>query len=164
MSTALPLLPLRAPPFTASLSNYASSGSCARSADPPEPTAPCAALKKSGWLRPRRSSELNPHIDALQACRSRLPTPHRLTAPEPLPPHPPPYPRSACRGPKTGRPSTPTAAPPQTRPKCTPRHLKSFLEKTLIAREGPISAPPPARPLTPPFASCSVTMPAHDPA
>ncbi len=164
MPTAIPLLPLLAPLFMASLASYVSSGSLARSADRPEPTAPCAAPKKSGLLRPRRSSELNAHIDALQACCSRLPTPHRQTAPEPLPPHPPPYPRSACRGPKTGRPSTPAAAPPQTRPKCTPRHLKSFLEKTLIAREGPISAPSPARPLTPPFASCSVTMPAHEPA
>ena len=37
--------------------------------------------------------------------------------------------------------AVPTA--PQTPPKSTPRSLKSFLEKTLIAREAPVSAPTP---------------------
>ena len=60
--------------------------------------------------------------------------------------------------------STPTTVPPRIRQKCTPRRLKSFLEKTLIAREGPNSAPRPARQITPPFASCSVTMSPNVPA
>ena len=76
---------------------------------------------------------------------------------------PPPHPRRACPGRDPGQ-ISPTTVPPQIRPKCTPRHLKSFLEKTLIAREGPNPAPWPARRITPPFASCSVTMPTHVPA
>ena len=77
---------------------------------------------------------------------------HRETTLLSPPPHPP---RQV---------TTPTTVPPRIRQKCTPRHLKSFLEKTLIAREGPNSAPWPARQITPPFASCSVTMPTHVPA
>ena len=60
--------------------------------------------------------------------------------------------------------STPTTAAPQNRQKSTPRCLKSFLEKTLTARETPNSAPHPPLQITPPFASCSVTMLAHVPA
>ncbi len=38
----------------------------------------------------------------------------------------------------------PVFAPrPQSQPKCTPRRPKSFLEKTLIAREAPVFASPP---------------------
>ena len=55
------------------------------------------------------------------------------TTPKSAPPQHPSYPRT--------RASTPTTVTPQTTPKYAPRQPKSFLEKTLTAREGAHSAP-----------------------
>ena len=87
------------------------------------------------------SSQGQPFADAPHPC------------PHSTPPRHPSYPRRACPGRDPGARvfrsrrhpaalslrAVPTA--PQTPPKCTPRRLKSFLEKTLTARETPNSAP-----------------------
>ena len=122
----------------------------------PELAEACAELVEgggpSGAHHPRRTQHPRRPPHPLPETSVSPTTIHRKTTLLSLPPHPP---RQV---------STPTSAPPQIRQKSTPRHLKSFLEKTLIAREGPNSAPWPARRITPPFASCSVTMPTHVPA
>ena len=59
-----------------------------------------------------------------------------LTPPPAVRPNAPSRARHNQKPPNSSRPTT-----PQTPPKCTPPHLKSFLEKTLIARETTHSAP-----------------------
>ena len=81
--------------------------------------------------------------------------------PNPTAPRPPSYPRP--------RVSTPTIDTPENRPKHTPRRLKSFLEKTLIAREAsaqhPANTPQRPRTLSRPLrrshAPCPGDLPAH---
>jgi len=157
MPTTLPLLPLRlAAPVHGEPVHPRLLQPCRPQPHPGSPTSSPRRRLRGGAHHSRRSR--HPRRPPLPAPETSAPPTmiapdsQRITTLLSPPPH---SPRQV---------STPAIDAPQTRPKCTPRHLKSFLEKTLIAREGPISAPPPARPFTPPFASCSVTMPAHDPA
>ena len=118
------------------------------------PTSPSPAPEST--LPAGSSTPLIPIRLLLRLLRSLL-TLSRIPFP---PPSPPPLPRPAPHtvahipsvlsssttptpparpGPKTPNPARPPT--PQTPPKCTPPHLKSFLEKTLIAREATHSAP-----------------------
>ena len=171
MTTTLPHPPLLlVTPFMVSLSNHASSSPAVRSPDPaaqrhpraePALSLPKPVLSLSKEADPAAPITPGaPRTPSPPASRARgFRSPHHRRLPVPAKDHPAePSATPATKG------LHPHHRPTPNPPKMHPAPPQEFFGKTLIAREGPNSAPRPARQITPPFASCSVTMPTHVPA
>ncbi len=100
-----------------------------------------------------RASPVRPPPPARRAAQA---SPHRPATTSPT--RSAPRPQSPCLSALTSLPSPLYPSSP-TPPKCAPNCLKSFLEKTLIARETPISTPPTAQPICTLRAQTALTPP-----
>ena len=118
----------------------------ARPASPPTPVAPPAARAPRPAIRAQSHVAVSRRPGPGDRANTRptaplpRPTPPAIRRQRPASPPANPLNASPVSRASAGRPS-PAPDRPQTPPKHTPRRLKSFLEKTLTAREAPASRP-----------------------